>query len=86
MPPDQQYRIHAPNCTMQVTVRFGSVPPILTETTLGMVRNLVPPLFTSTNLTRGLAARRLFRVDPMPRRQYTFANIHAFPRVRIQAL
>ncbi|GFV48156.1 hypothetical protein TNCV_3554351 [Trichonephila clavipes] len=35
--------------------------PILRENTLGVVKGL-PPLSPSTNLTRGLAARRLFRV------------------------
>ncbi|GFU06205.1 hypothetical protein TNCV_4765121 [Trichonephila clavipes] len=33
------------------------------EKTLGVVRSLLP-LFPSTNYTRGLAARRLFRVPP----------------------
>ncbi|GFV85289.1 hypothetical protein TNCV_929191 [Trichonephila clavipes] len=42
------------------TFRLVSTP-ILRDNTLGTVRGLSPP---STNLTRGLAARRLFRVLP----------------------
>ncbi|GFV43077.1 hypothetical protein TNCV_5027671 [Trichonephila clavipes] len=37
--------------------------PILRKNTLEMARNL-PPLFPSTNLTRGLAAGRQLRVHP----------------------
>ncbi|GFW20666.1 hypothetical protein TNCV_1048891 [Trichonephila clavipes] len=42
------------------TFWLGSTP-ILRENTLGVVKSL-PCLFLSTNLTKGLAARRLFRV------------------------
>ncbi|GFW47794.1 HTH_Tnp_Tc3_2 domain-containing protein [Trichonephila clavipes] len=49
---------------MQVTVRFGSIPPQFRGRTLwgwSEVSHLSSP---STILTRGLAARRLFRVPP----------------------
>ncbi|GFU37258.1 hypothetical protein TNCV_4272571 [Trichonephila clavipes] len=46
---------------MQVTVRFCSVPPQFSGGDQGPSTSLpLPP----TNFTRGLAARRLFRVTP----------------------
>ncbi|GFT03382.1 transposable element Tcb1 transposase [Trichonephila clavipes] len=51
--------------TIQGTVRFCSFPPqFCGRTTLGVVRS-VHLSFPSTNLTRGLAVRRLFRVPPL---------------------
>ncbi|GFW60591.1 uncharacterized protein TNCV_569371 [Trichonephila clavipes] len=41
---------------------------------------------TSTNYTRGLAARRLFRVPPCRKRHCTFTNILVFSGIRTQSL
>ncbi|GFW54034.1 hypothetical protein TNCV_3828421 [Trichonephila clavipes] len=43
------------------------------ENTLGVVRGL-PPLSTSTNLTRGLAARQLFRVPHAAKALYIYKH------------
>ncbi|GFV65013.1 uncharacterized protein TNCV_763551 [Trichonephila clavipes] len=40
----------------------------------------------STNHTRRLAARWLFRVPQATQRHYTFANIHVFSRIRTHSL
>ncbi|GFT97137.1 hypothetical protein TNCV_3858031 [Trichonephila clavipes] len=50
---------------MQVAERFSSVPPQMLRKNKhpGVVHGL-PPLFLFLNLTRGFAARRLFKVPP----------------------
>ncbi|GFT95683.1 hypothetical protein TNCV_310711 [Trichonephila clavipes] len=49
---------------MQVTVRFYSVPPQFRGGTPWVCSGASHPFFPSTNLTRGLVARWLFRVSP----------------------
>ncbi|GFX86282.1 hypothetical protein TNCV_2561641 [Trichonephila clavipes] len=63
------------------TIWFVSIP-ILREVTWG---GQVPPT-PSANHTRGLAARRLFRVPPCHKLHYTFTNIHVFSGFRTQSL
>ncbi|GFX68613.1 hypothetical protein TNCV_1800261 [Trichonephila clavipes] len=68
---------------MQVTVRFGSVPPQFRGRTpwgWSEASHLSSP---STNLTRGLAARRQFRVPPCLK---TGRVGGCFPRDRFAAL
>ncbi|GFS61213.1 hypothetical protein TNCV_3104721 [Trichonephila clavipes] len=50
--------------TMQVTVRFGSGPPQFRERTPWRWSEASHLSSPSNNLTRGLQARRLFRVPP----------------------
>ncbi|GFX45068.1 hypothetical protein TNCV_3431161 [Trichonephila clavipes] len=59
---------------MQVTVRFGSIPPQIRGRTLwgwSEVSHLSSP---STNLTRGIAARRLFRVPHAAQGLYIYKH------------
>ncbi|GFV75087.1 hypothetical protein TNCV_3189401 [Trichonephila clavipes] len=71
--------------TLQVTVRDLArfYPSFKGRWGWSKASNLSTP---STSLTRGLAARRLLRVPPMPRRHYTFTNIHAISGIRTRAL
>ncbi|GFV99285.1 hypothetical protein TNCV_1512571 [Trichonephila clavipes] len=71
--------------TMQVTVRFCSVPPQSSGRKPWTCQGTSHLSSPSTNHTRGLAARRLFRVF-MPQKHYTFINIHVFSGIRTQSL
>ncbi|GFX10286.1 hypothetical protein TNCV_1866831 [Trichonephila clavipes] len=44
------------------------------------------PPSPSTDPTRGLGARRLFRVTPPTHRHYIFTNIHAFSGIQTKVL
>ncbi|GFT34563.1 hypothetical protein TNCV_4125211 [Trichonephila clavipes] len=71
--------------TMQMTVRFGLIPPIFWENPF---RDGPEP---STSLPFLLTTQEDVQIDEylkrlMPRRHYTFTNTHVFSRNRIQAL
>ncbi|GFY23743.1 hypothetical protein TNCV_1630251 [Trichonephila clavipes] len=68
--------------TIKVTVRFSSVPPQFRGRTLWEGQGL-PLSSPFTNLTRGIAARRLLEY-PHAAKHYTFTNIHVFSGIRTQ--
>ncbi|GFV59320.1 hypothetical protein TNCV_2340611 [Trichonephila clavipes] len=72
--------------TIQVTVRFSSVSPqFLGRTPWGRARGL-PPLIPYHQPHERTCGSTAVYSTPMPRRHYTFTNIHVFSGIRTQAL